>query len=99
MPTNKEVVIEFIKGNSTNPNKNLSSDGKYLYSYSLKIAEHVGCHDAYGQGNIHILDYMSPNNVSATTSQHVSLVKRTMAFSSVTGLIFNPHTNQLTGQC
>lgn len=94
MPTNKEVVQAFIKGQATNPKKNLSSDGKYLYSYSLKIAEH-----GHGPSIIHILDYMAPNNVSATTSQHVSLVKRTIAFSSVTGLIFNPNTNKLTGSC
>lgn len=99
MPTNKQVVQAFIKGKATNRNKNLFSDGKYLYSYSLKIAEHVTSKVPWQGNYINILDYMAPNNVSATTSQHVSLTKRTIESSHVTGLIFNPHTNKLTGSC
>lgn len=80
---NKDVVNQFIKGQSTSTKKNLSSDGKFLYSYSLKIASFVA-------GKIIITDYMGKNMVSMTTSQHVSLIKRECAKNGVKYTIVEP---------
>ena len=80
---NKDVVTKFLKGQSTSRKKNLSSDGEFLYSYSLKIASFVA-------GKIIITDYMGKNMVSMTTSQHVSLIKRQCAISGVKYTIVEP---------
>ena len=52
----------------------LSIRGGALYSYNLKIAEHI-----YGSRQIIVYDYMATGlrgMVSATTSKHVGMVKR-----------------------
>ena len=75
---NEKIIQQFI--NQSRYNLQLSAkrlqimNGK-LYSYSLLIAEHDGF------GNIVVYDYMATGArgmVSATTSQHVSLVKRSV---------------------
>jgi hypothetical protein len=75
---NEKIIQQFINQRDYNLSlnaKNLSiRDGK-LYSYNLLIAEHDGF------GNIVVYDYMATGArgmVSATTSQHVSLVKRSV---------------------
>ena len=80
---NKDVVNQFIKGKITSRKKNLSSDGKFLYSYNLPIASFVA-------GKIIITDYMRENMVSMTTSQHVSLIKRECAKNGVKYTIVQP---------
>ena len=76
--TLEQIINAFI-----NHTKNV--DGRYglsirggaLYSYNLKIAEHVEC--TFGNDEIHVYDYMSTGlrgMVSATTSKHVGMIKR-----------------------
>ena len=52
----------------------LSIRGGALYSYNLKIAEHI-----LGSRQIIVYDYMATGSrgmVSATTSKHVGMIKR-----------------------
>ena len=74
--TKQQVIDKFLFGHFNVKSRNALSvrDGK-LYSYNLCIAEHDG------QGNIIVYDYMASGSrgmVSATTSQHVSLIKRSV---------------------
>ena len=73
--TNKEIIQAYLNCThyNTSTRKALSiRDGK-LYSYSLLISE------VDSQGNFIVYDYMATGlrgMRSATTSQHVSLIKR-----------------------
>jgi hypothetical protein len=75
--TNEETINAYINGyeRNTTTRKALSiRDGK-LYSYSLLISE------VDSQGNFVVYDYMATGlrgMRSATTSQHVSLIKRSV---------------------
>ena len=66
----KQIPILWVNGQSgKTPNKSLSTDGKDLYSYKLKI----GYTNDYGQKVV--LKYTTRYNsfVSTTTSRHVNL--------------------------
>ena len=66
----KQIPILWVNGQSgRTPNKSLSTDGKDLYSYKLKI----GYTNDYGQKVV--LKYTTRYNsfVSTTTSRHVNL--------------------------
>ena len=66
----KQIPILWVNGQSgRTPNRSLTTDGKDLYSYKLKI----GYTNEYGQKVI--LNYTTQYNnfVSTTTSRHVNL--------------------------
>ena len=73
--TNEETIQAYLNGTEYNPTKRKAlsiRDGK-LYSYNLLISE------TDNQGNFIVYDYMATGlrgMRSATTSQHVSLIKR-----------------------
>ena len=77
--TLEQIITAFI--NHTQEVKGrygLSIRGGALYSYNLKIAEHVACE--FGASHVTVVyDYMATGlrgMVSATTSKHVGMVKR-----------------------
>lgn len=66
---NKEVISKWANGQAAK-SANLRSDGDNLFSYSLKIGS--------ASGRV-VYNYMSAGGgefISRTTSQHVSLAKR-----------------------
>ena len=73
--TKQQIIDAFLLGTENVKSRNALSirDGA-LYSYNLKIAEHIkGCR------MIIVYDYMASGSrgmVSATTSQHVGMIKR-----------------------
>lgn len=75
---NEKIIQQFINQRQYNLQlsaKRLSIRSGKLYSYSLLIAEHDGF------GNIVVYDYMATGlrgMRSMTTSQHVSLIKRSV---------------------
>ena len=75
MTDNNGVVDAFMNLNSANAGR-LKTDGQSLYSYDLRIAEHIPQRD--GSAITVVYDYTSKggNYVSQTTSSHVGLVKR-----------------------
>ena len=70
MMRNDAVVRAFSRGQRAAAG-NLSTDGRSLYSYDLKIGERT-------LGGIVVADFTSPGGhfVSMTTSKHVGLAKR-----------------------
>ena len=75
MTDNMGVVDAFMNLDSANAGR-LKTDGQSLYSYDLRIAEHIPQKD--GSAVTVVYDYTSKggNYVSQTTSGHVGLVKR-----------------------
>jgi len=75
MTDNVGVVDAFMNLNTANAGR-LKTDGQSLYSYDLRIAEHIPQRD--GTAITVVYDYTSKggNYVSQTTSGHVGLVKR-----------------------
>ena len=74
--TNNDGVIDaFLDCKSANAGR-LKTDGQSLFSYDLRIAEHIP--DDYGRATTLVYDYTSKggNYVSQTTSSHVGLIKR-----------------------
>ena len=73
--TLEQIINAFINHTSEVKGRyGLSIRGGALYSYNLKIAEHV-----YGSRQIIVYDYMATGlrgMVSATTSKHVGMIKR-----------------------
>lgn len=66
---NQEVISKWVNGQAGS-SANLRSDGDSLFSYSLKIGS---------QSGRVVYNYMSQGGgefISTTTSQHVSLAKR-----------------------
>ena len=72
---NDGVVEAFLNQKTANAGR-LKTDGQSLYSYDLRIAEHIP--DNVGGAATIVYDYTSKggNYVSQTTSSHVGLVKR-----------------------
>ena len=72
---NDGVIDAFLNCKSANAGR-LKTDGQSLYSYDLRIAEHIP--DEYGGATTIVYDYTSKggNYVSQTTSSHVGLIKR-----------------------
>ena len=74
--TNNDGVIDaFLNCKSANAGR-LKTDGQSLFSYDLRIAEHIP--DDNGGATTLVYDYTSKggNYVSQTTSSHVGLIKR-----------------------
>ena len=74
--TNNEGVIEaFLNQQTANAGK-LKTDGQSLFSYDLRIAEHIAQKD--GTAVTVVYDYTKRGGAykSHTTSSHVSLIKR-----------------------
>ena len=73
--TLEQIITAFINHTSEGKGRyGLSIRGGALYSYNLKIAEHI-----LGSRMIIVYDYMATGlrgMVSATTSKHVGMVKR-----------------------
>ncbi len=77
--TKKQVINAFLNGTQNIEGRNaLSVRGGALYSYNLKIAEHVTNYGGNGWSGVLIYNYQRDGigMVSATTSQHVGLIKR-----------------------
>jgi len=76
--TLEQVINAFINyASEVKGRYGLSIRGGALYSYNLKIAEHVEC--TFGNHEIVVFDYMATGlrgMVSATTSKHVGMIKR-----------------------
>ena len=72
---NDGVIDAFLNCKNANAGR-LRTDGQSLFSYDLRIAEHIP--DGYGKATTLIYDYTSRggNYVSQTTSPHVGLIKR-----------------------
>ena len=72
---NDGVIDAFLNCKSANAGR-LKTDGQSLFSYDLRIAEHIP--DDYGGATTLVYDYTSKggNYVSQTTSSHVGLIKR-----------------------
>ena len=75
MTDNNGVVDAFMNQNTANAGR-LKTDGQSLFSYDLRIAEHIPQDD--GTAITLIYDYTAKggNYVSQTTSGHVGLIKR-----------------------
>tara|TARA_R110000823_G_scaffold203953_1_gene334965 strand:+ start:295 stop:618 length:324 start_codon:yes stop_codon:yes gene_type:complete len=87
---NEKVVTEWINGRSAE-NRTLKSNGVQLFSYALKIAEHVPFTDSPT-----IWDYTAHGDfVSATTSKHVGLVRGVLARASMDSVLVNPKPRTL----
>ena len=76
--SNQTVIDSWKKGKSwKNGSGSLSTDGSRLWSYSLVIAytdpDELLRREKYGIKVV--IDYMAPDNVTQTTSIHVSLAK------------------------
>ena len=72
---NNGVIDAFMNLNTANAGR-LKTDGQSLFSYDLRIAEHIPQDD--GSAITVVYDYTSKggNYVSQTTSGHVGLIKR-----------------------
>lgn len=72
--TNEQVVEAFMNQRPANAGA-LTTDGQSLFSYNLRIAEHI--RDNGGACTI-VYDYTAGGNnyKSQTTSQHVGMVKQ-----------------------
>ena len=72
---NDSVIDAFLNCNSANGGR-LKTDGQSLFSYDLRIAEHIP--DDEGGATTIVYDYTSRggNYVSQTTSSHVGAIKR-----------------------
>ena len=72
---NDGVIDAFLNQQSANGGR-LKTDGQSLFSYDLRIAEHIPSKD--GGATTLVYDYTSRggNYVSQTTSSHVGLIKR-----------------------
>ena len=72
---NDSVVDAFLNQKPLNAGR-LKTDGQSLFSYDLRIAEHIP--DKEGGATTLVYDYTSRggNYVSQTTSSHVGLIKR-----------------------
>ena len=73
--TNELVVEAFMNQKPANGGV-LTTDGQSLFSYNLRIAEHIP--DDYGKATTLVYDYTARGNAykSQTTSQHVGMVKQ-----------------------
>ena len=72
---NDSVVDAFLNQKNSNAGR-LKTDGQSLFSYDLRIAEHIPDDD--GGATTIVYDYTrgGGNYVSQTTSSHVGLIKR-----------------------
>lgn len=72
---NDGVIDAFLNQKSANGGR-LKTDGQSLFSYDLRIAEHIPADD--GGATTLVYDYTSKggNYVSQTTSSHVGAIKR-----------------------
>ena len=73
--TNEQVVEAFMNQRPANAGA-LTTDGQSLFSYNLRIAEHIP--DDRGSATTLVYDYTAGggNYVSQTTSSHVGMVKQ-----------------------
>jgi len=74
--TNNDGVIDAFLNQKTANAGRLKTDGQSLFSYDLRIAEHIP--DNEGGATTLIYDYTRGGNAykSQTTSSHVGLIKR-----------------------
>ena len=77
--TRKQLINAFLNGTQYEQGRNaLSIRNGALYSYNLKIAEHVTNYGGNGWSGVIIYNYQSDGIgfYSMTTSHHVGMVKR-----------------------
>lgn len=79
--TNEQVINAFMNCQKANAGA-LTTDGQSLYSYNLRIAEHIRRN---GSASTIVYDYSRGGDAfkSHTTSQHVGMVKRRVPRSNV----------------
>ena len=73
--TNEQVVEAFLNQRPLNAGA-LTTDGQTLFSYNLRIAEHIP--DDTGRATTLVYDYTARGNAykSQTTSGHVGMIKQ-----------------------
>tara|TARA_B100000686_G_scaffold310004_1_gene352456 strand:- start:7 stop:300 length:294 start_codon:yes stop_codon:yes gene_type:complete len=73
--TNEQVINAFLNQRPANAGA-LTTDGQSLFSYNLRIAEHIP--DDYGKATTLVYDYTAGGNAykSQTTSSHVGMIKQ-----------------------
>jgi len=82
---NEKVVTEWINGRSAE-NRTLKSNGVQLFSYALKIAEHVPF-----SNEPFLWDYTAHGDfISATTSKHVGMVRGILSRARMDFTLIDP---------
>jgi len=77
--TDNDVIKSFMQQDACK-SKTLRTDGQSLWSFDIRIAEHIP--DGKGQGATIVYDYTygGGHYVSQTTSNHVRLTKKQVPF-------------------
>tara|TARA_R100000030_G_C3230390_1_gene118115 strand:- start:272 stop:553 length:282 start_codon:yes stop_codon:yes gene_type:complete len=84
--TKSQVIEAFLNGTYSAQGRNaLSIRGGALYSYDLKIAEHVTNYGDNGWSGVLIYNYQRDGIgfYSMTTSHHVGMIKRAVRGSNI----------------
>mgnify|MGYP001344321417 CR=1 FL=1 len=84
--TKKEIINSFLNGTRNAQGRNaLSIRGGALYSYNLKIAEHVTNYDGGRFTGVLIYNYQRDGIgfYSMTTSHHVGMIKRAVRGANI----------------
>tara|TARA_B100000131_G_scaffold116949_1_gene113836 strand:+ start:1321 stop:1599 length:279 start_codon:yes stop_codon:yes gene_type:complete len=84
--TKKEIINSFLNGTRNAQGRNaLSVRNGALYSYNLKIAEHVTNYNGGNFTGVLIYNYQADGIgfYSMTTSQHVGLIKRAVRGANI----------------
>ena len=86
----KQVIQAWLQGNTAKSTTNsLSSDGRYLYSYSLPIARYSWSDDKPVVWNYSAKD--GGDFISHTTSKHINITLSTIRESGMEPLMELPH--------
>jgi hypothetical protein len=74
--TDDNGVIQAFMDQQTSKSRNMKTDGQSLFSFDLRIAEHIP--DGQGRASTLVYDYTYGGGayVSQTTSNHVRLTKK-----------------------
>jgi len=74
--TDDNGVIQAFMDQQSNKSRNMKTDGQSLFSFDLRIAEHIP--DGQGRASTLVYDYTYGGGayVSQTTSNHVRLTKK-----------------------
>jgi len=74
--TDDNSVIQAFMDQQTSKSRNMKTDGQSLFSFDLRIAEHIP--DGQGRASTLVYDYTYGGGayVSQTTSNHVRLTKK-----------------------
>jgi len=74
--TDDQGVIQAFMDQQTAKSKIMKTDGQSLFSFSVRIAEHIGRGDGTASTLVYDYTYGGGAYVSQTTSNHVRLTKK-----------------------